>query len=70
MLRVQESMLGQLNIFEGPARCNSGKGQIPRNSAWPSFPAEEIIGLAAQITFGRRQIVRIDDELVGLQDAL
>lgn len=64
-LRVQESMLGQLNIFEARRDAISGQGQILGQRV-AQF-REEIIGLQAQIRSADEQIVLIDDELVGLQ---
>lgn len=63
--RVQESMLGQLNIFE--ARRDAIDGQRRILGQRVAQFREEIIGLQAQIRSADEQLVLIDDELTGLQ---
>lgn len=63
--RVQESMLGQLNIFEARKDAIEGQRQILGQRV-AQFD-EEIIGLQAQIRSADEQLVLIEDELEGLQ---
>lgn len=63
--RVQESMLGQLNIFEARRDAIGGQRRILGQRV-AQF-REEIIGLQAQIRSADEQLVLIEDELVGLQ---
>lgn len=63
--RVQETMLGQLNIFEARRDAIEGQRQILGQRV-AQF-REEIVGLQAQIRSADDQLVLIEDELVGLQ---
>jgi len=63
--RVQESMLGQLNIFEARRDAIEGQRQILGQRV-AQF-REEIVGVQAQIRSADEQLVLIEDELTGLQ---
>lgn len=63
--RVQESMLGQLNIFEARRDAIEGQRQILGQRVAPF--REEIVGVQAQIRSADEQLVLIEDELTGLQ---
>ena len=63
--RVQESMLGQLNIFEARRDAIEGQRQILGQRV-AQF-REEIFGVQAQIRSADEQLVLIEDELTGLQ---
>ena len=63
--RVQETMLGQLNIFAARRDAIEGKRQILRQRV-AQF-REEIAGIEAQIWSADEQLVLIEDELTGLQ---
>jgi len=63
--RVQETMLGQLNIFAARRDAIEGKRQILGQRV-AQF-REEIAGIEAQIWSADEQLVLIEDELTGLQ---
>ena len=63
--RVQESMLGQLNIFEARRDAIDGQRQILGQRV-AQF-REEIVGLQAQIRSADQQLDLIEDELKDLQ---
>jgi len=63
--RVQETMLGQLNIFE--ARRNAIEGQRQILGQRIAQFREEIVGLQAQIRAADEQLVLIEGELADLQ---
>lgn len=63
--RVQESMLGQLNIFEARKDAIEGQRQILGQRV-AQFN-EEIVGLQAQIRSADEQLGLIEDELADLQ---
>ncbi|MDG2270582.1 MAG: hypothetical protein P8M28_09245 [Alphaproteobacteria bacterium] len=62
---VQESMLGQLTIFEARRDAIDGQRQI-LGQCVAQF-REEIIGLQAQIRSAEQQLELIEDELVDIQ---
>jgi len=63
--RVQESIIGQLNIFEARRNAIEGQRQILEHRV-AQF-REEIIGLQAQIRSANQQLELIEDELKDLK---
>ncbi|MBO6783234.1 MAG: HlyD family type I secretion periplasmic adaptor subunit [Alphaproteobacteria bacterium] len=63
--RVQETMLGQIGIFDARRAAIEGQRQILKQRV-AQFE-EEIVGLQAQIRSADEQLVLIRDELSGLQ---